>query len=303
VENPVKGLRYRQVDVFAARPTGEGAPAGESAPASGNGLAVFWDCPRLSRATMQQLAVELRQFESAFVMPTSQPARFGIKVFTMEEELDFAGHPLMGAAAVLHEKHGTARQERWALQTNTVLVELETVAADGGFLVTMDQPAPQFVHTLEESRAPEVARWIGLAPGDLAPGLPLEVVSTGLPYLIVPVRTNLSHARIVVDDLEDRLREVSAKFLYVYDVATSEGRTWDNRGLVEDIATGSAAGPVAAYLCRRGTLAVGQELTIHQGAYVGRPSVITARVVGTAPAYSGVRVSGRVNMVASGVFD
>ena len=219
------------------------------------------------------------------------------------EELDFAGHPLMGAAAVLHEKHGTARQQRWALQTNTVLVELETVAADGGFLVTMDQPAPRFVYTLEESRAPEVARWIGLAPGDLAPGLPLEVVSTGLPYLIVPVRTNLSHARIAVDDLEDRLREVSAKFLYVYDVAASEGRTWDNRGLVEDIATGSAAGPVAAYLCRRGTLAVGQELTIHQGAYVGRPSVITARVVGTAAAYSGVRVSGRVNMVASGVFD
>ena len=60
MENPVKGLRYRQVDVFAARPTGEGAPAGGSAPASGNGLAVFWDCPRLSRATMQQLAVELR---------------------------------------------------------------------------------------------------------------------------------------------------------------------------------------------------------------------------------------------------
>ncbi len=294
METGLRGLQYRQVDVFADGATG------------GNGLAVFWDCRNLSTALMQQLTVELRQFESVFVFAARQPGHYMVRVFTMEEELDFAGHPLLGSAAVLHEKRGRTATEQWTLHAKTGPVKVATATADGGFAANMTQPKPVFVEAAAEAKTrTEVASWVGLTTEDLDPDLPLEVVSTGLPYLIIPVRSSLSRARVRVDDLEARLRRMEAKFLYVYDVPSSEGRTWDNRGLVEDIATGSAAGPVAAYLCKHRRWVVGQELTIRQGQFVGRPSVLRATVVGSTDpdSYQGVEVKGRVNMVATGAFD
>ncbi len=290
MQTEVRGLRYRQVDVFADGASG------------GNGLAVFWDCPNLSSAAMHLLTNELRQFESVFVQKGEQANYFKTRIFTMQEELDFAGHPLLGAAAVLHEKHSTAEREQWTLQTKVAKIAVATTAIERAFLVTMHQPRPTFGDGAVGTPS-EIARWIGLSPQDLDSDLPLQVVSTGLPYLIVPIVKDLSKAQIMVDDLERRLNAVGAKFLYVYDVLGSEGRTWDNSGVVEDIATGSAAGPVAAYLCKHRRLSLGEELTIKQGRFVGRPSVIKATVRGSGESYEGVEVSGRVNFIASGVFD
>jgi PhzF family phenazine biosynthesis protein len=90
-------LEYRQVDVFA------------SAPLSGNGLAVVVTEAPLDPAFMQRLTCELRQFETIFLAPGAQPATYNARVFTMEEELPFAGHPSIGAAAVLHERAGGDR--------------------------------------------------------------------------------------------------------------------------------------------------------------------------------------------------
>jgi len=82
--------------------------------------------------------------------------------------------------------------------------------------------------------------------------LPLQVVSTGLPYLIIPVQSSLENVKVVTSELGQMLAEVGAKFAYILQVSQLEGRTWDNDGRVEDIATGSAAGPVGAYLIRHG---------------------------------------------------
>lgn len=129
------------------------------------------------------------------------------------------------------------------------------------------------------------------------------MVSTGLPYLIVPVKSGLSKAKIAISDFEGFLSGFGAKFVYVYDVAASEGRTWDNAGIIEDVATGSAAGPIVAFLCRYSFLEPDTDLEIYQGAYVGRPSTITARVTGTRTEMTGVDVSGSVVLVASGVLE
>ena len=91
--------------------------------------------------------------------------------------------------------------------------------------------------------------------------------------------------------------------MYVFDFPTMEGRTWDNAGRVEDIATGSAAGPIGAYLVRYGKAQAGKDIILHQGSFVGRPSQITVRVTGTSDAITSVQVSGDVAMVASGVID
>src|SRR6185312_2069682 len=89
----MNGLPYRHVDVFAREPF------------SGNGLAVFPDAAGLSARLMLRLTQELRQFESIFLAATAEPSVFGARVFTVEEELPFAGHPALGAGAVVHEMH------------------------------------------------------------------------------------------------------------------------------------------------------------------------------------------------------
>ena len=118
---------------------------------------------------------------------------------------------------------------------------------------------------------------LNLAPGQLHPALPMQVASTGLPYLIVPVQRGLDRARISHPGFEGLLEASGAKFVYVLDPDRPEGRTWDNAGRVEDVATGSAAGPAAGYLLHHGVHPAGQPLLIHQGQFTGRPSTIEVR--------------------------
>ena len=128
----------------------------------------------------------------------------------------------------------------------------------------------------------------------------MQVVSTGLPYLIVPVTPGgLSSARIVVDDFEGRLATVDAKFVYVFDPERREGRTWNNSGAIEEIATGSAAGPAAAYLVEHNLADPRDEIVLQQGRFVGRASTMSI----TAGADGDLWVGGPVAPVASGRLD
>ena len=137
----------------------------------------------------------------------------------------------------------------------------------------MNQGSPILCSPLANRDAVRFADALGLGGADLH-SLPMQVVSTGLPYLIVPVSRGLERARIMVDDFEERLASVGAKFVYVFDPDEREGRTWDNAGAVEDVATGSAAGPVAAYLAAHGLAAEDESIVINQGRFLGRPSRI-----------------------------
>src|SRR5258706_3760972 len=106
----------------------------------------------------------------------------------------------------------------------------------------------------------------------------MQMVSTGLPYLLVPLASGLERAAITHPQFEALLAQIGAKFVYVFDVARLEGRTWDNGGRVEDVATGSAAGPLGAYLVRYCKAVAGQVLTPPQGLLLVRPSASNSRV-------------------------
>lgn len=282
-------LEYRLVDVFAEQPL------------SGNGLAVVITEEPLRPEFMQRLTCELRQFETIFLVPDERPGSFQARVFTMEEELPFAGHPVLGAGAVLHERFGDRTFScRLALAAGEVTVESERTEA--GYRVTMNQGRPTFGAVIDDDR-PWLER-LGLRAEDRDRRLPICVASTGLPYLIVPVTAaGLAAARIVADDLEERLAEVGAKFAYIFDVEAREGRTWDNAGLVEDIATGSAAGPVAGVLVRHGLAQASVGIVIEQGRFVGRPSRMEL-VVGTAAEGVGeILLAGHVCMAATAHLD
>lgn len=221
--------RYWQLDVFAERPL------------TGNGLAVFDDASALDDAAMQAWTRELRQFESIFLLPGDDPRAFRARIFTLEEELPFAGHPLLGAAALLHHLRGGDNEQHWTLHLASKSVALRSVRAGSGFYAEMDQGRAEFGATPDAGTCRWFAEAFSLSANDLS-GHPPRVVSTGLPYLLLPVTAEALGRARQVNDLQEALDKLGAAFVYLLDVDGREGRTWDNLGLVEDVATGSAAG-------------------------------------------------------------
>jgi len=315
----LRDFPFSLVDVFAREPL------------SGNGLSVFLLDAELPAPMMQRITQEMRQFETIFLRPlsaihglrgplsaihglrgtrapshrTGAPARrrlgamaFDARIFTMEEELSFAGHPVIGAAAVMHAQFLAAE----AVADLEFLIANRRIAVtsrrDGEtYLAEMDQGEALVDEPVPQAKIAPLLEALNLRMEDLAAGLPLQVISTGLPYLIVPVGANLERARIVISDFEALLATIGAKFVYVLDVERREGRTWDNDGRVEDIATGSAAGPAAAYLVAHGLALQDEVITLAQGRFLGRPSELHAIVRGDR---AGVIVRGRVCMVGDG---
>ncbi len=279
--------RYFHVDVFAYRAL------------TGNGLSVFLPCDGWSESCLRQLTQEMRQFESIFLSAIDTHGA-SARIFTMQEELPFAGHPVLGAAAVLHrvlvpdeERH------RWTLRLPARAVQVTTRRLAGAIFAEMDQGFAEFGDAIDAAQATDLLAALNLELGDLVQDLPLQVVSTGLAYLIVPVTaTALDRSAVRGRELERLLARFGARFVYVLDPDTPEGRTWDNLGEVEDVATGSAAGPAAAYLYRHGRVAADRTIVVRQGRHAGRASELGTRCVD-----GRIFVSGEVWPVISGVLD
>ena len=256
-------MKYFQVDVFA------------SAPLSGNGLAVLLPEKPLKSGDMLGIAREFYQFESVFIFPRNKEGAFPARIFTVTEELPFAGHPALGAAAVLHRVIFSEKERAdISLALSGRLVKIESLFTGGPYRETMNQGEAAFLGRADGRYVKAAAEAIGLEEKDLDAKLPLEVVSTGLPYLLVPVRDGIGRARIAGDRFEEFLAAFGARFVYVFDPDTLECRTWDNTGRTEDVATGSAAGPLCAYLVRHGLKKEGEIIPISQGRFAGRPSRI-----------------------------
>ena len=284
--NP-RTLPFSLVDVFAREPL------------SGNGLSVFVLDDELPKHAMQRITQEMRQFESIFLFRTEEPSVFRARIFTMEEELPFAGHPIIGAAALLHaESYAREESARFEFVMPERSIHATTRREGTSYFAAMDQGVAKFQAPVAETATDAFLRALNLSAADRPAALPLQVVSTGLPYLIIPIRTNLERARIVDPRFEALLATIGAKFVYVLDIDRREGRTWDNDGRVEDIATGSAAGPAAAYIVKHGLASSGESLVIAQGRFLNRPSELHVVVRGISEL--SVTVSGQVCFVGSG---
>jgi trans-2,3-dihydro-3-hydroxyanthranilate isomerase len=187
------------------------------------------------------------------------------------------------------------------VQPIPVTVETEGSLA-AGVLAALDQGRPDVLAAPPRAQRPAIAAAVGLTAGDLDDELPPEVLSTGLRYLIIPVGSAeaLARARIQGDDFAGFLAGLGAEFAYLLDAAGLEGRHWNNDGIIEDVATGSAAGCVAAYLMRHGRARDGEALSLRQGRFTGRPSEIQISAFGDARSVDRVVVAGRVSLVATG---
>jgi len=280
-------MEYRHVDVFADRAY------------SGNGLVVFFGGIERAREELQAITTEMRQFESIFLSNHEAEGWVSARVFTVEEELDFAGHPIIGAAAAAHERWSGDEDERtWIFFVGRREIQVKSRREGHFYRAMMNQGPAAFQDPLDGFSIAEFLSALGLGSEDRR-DLPFQVVSTGLAYLIVPVTpAGLEKACIGVGDFESRLLGVGAKFVYVFDPEGREGRTWDNAGDVEDVATGSAAGPAAAYLLRHGLIA-DSSFSLSQGRFAARPSLMSVEVADN----SEIWVGGPVAPVASGALD
>ena len=280
---------YYQVDVFSKLPL------------KGNGLSVFLDCNKLNRNIMQKITYEFRQFESIFISKTIEKNTFKASVFTMEEELDFAGHPILGAAVVIYEKYFNTPEQEIILKLNKKNVSVKVIQNKNSFFAEMNQGKPEFIKSINnDSKIKTILASLNLNKENIAANMPLEVISTGLPYLIIPIKSGLNNAHIKAKNLNSILEEHKAKFVYIADINTLECRTWDNLGKVEDIATGSAAGPFGAYLVKHKIKEKNRNIIIKQGSYLNRPSKIYVKVMGTKNTITKVLVSGYVSFIARG---
>jgi PhzF family phenazine biosynthesis protein len=247
---------------------------------------------------MLKLTKEFKQFETIF-LKRIEDNLFDARIFTVDEELDFAGHPILGAAATVHSHFLRSDEDAvitFQLKNKTVVTNSRK--KDAYYEVQMNQGKPQFLCKVPEQKINQYLQALNLSEDNLSKRFPIEVVSTGLPYLLVPLNSGIENAKITSSFFEKMLEEVDAKFAYVFDVNNIEARTWDNQGNVEDVATGSAAGPLGAYLYKYNVVNVNNEIIINQGKFVGRPSKIkVTKNISTEE----MVVSGKVAILAKGI--
>ena len=315
--------RFRQVDVFTDRPL------------AGNPLAVFPIADGLTDAEMQAIGREMNLSETTFVLPPSEAglaagASYRLRIFTPGTELPFAGHPVIGTAWVLADEHrfplvGPAVEVSQELAIGVLPLAIEVRDGHPG-AVQMTQGTPHLLEALDPADVPALAAALGVSSDSLgwtdadgtsydADRVPPRVVTTGLPYLVVPFRdlatlaavrseANAAAAAVARRCGSDSVALVAPGNAGAVPDADVHVRVLVDPavGIQEDPGTGSAAGPIAVYL---GTLGGAQDerrqLIIEQGVEIGRPSRLEVEVSfyseGTARS---VRLTGRTVPVLEG---
>jgi trans-2,3-dihydro-3-hydroxyanthranilate isomerase len=272
----------------------------------GNQLATFLDCDGISTREMQEIAREVHFSETTFVLSDKEEeGGYRVRIFTPKWELPFAGHPTLGTAFVIRSALIRREAKKVILKLGVGDVPV-TFSADG--LLWMRQPKAEFGRTYD---AAPVAKMLSLRAEDIDPSFPILEVSTGVPFLIVPLCSKDSLARIKVDAecMSDLLSNAWAQAPLVFAKGGQEkGQDLSARvfpvlhGVAEDAATGSGNGCLAAYLSR--TRYLGSEkahAVVGQGYEMGRPSTLHLLAEPIEGAIT-VDVGGRVQKVAEGIW-
>jgi trans-2,3-dihydro-3-hydroxyanthranilate isomerase len=261
---------------------------------AGNQLAVVHDADDLDDETMQRFARETRLSETTFVQRASADgADYRNRIWMMRGELPFAGHPSLGTAVAVAVERGQERA-RYVQQTGAGLQPVDVeVRGDGVARASMLQEPARFGDAIDPA---QVAATAGLRPEDLDQALAPQIVSCGVAQLIAPVRAGaLDKVRPDPPSLTALLDAHGTVCIYLAECGEqARARSFfvDPDGVTEDPATGSAAGPLMAYLHEH---AGAERVVIDQGVEMGRPSRLECEVAGDR-----VRVAGDCVVVATG---
>jgi trans-2,3-dihydro-3-hydroxyanthranilate isomerase len=301
----MRRLHYHLVDVFTDRAFG------------GNPLAVFANGRGVAPETMQAIAKEFNLSETTFVLPPDDPQNdWRVRIFTPGSELPMAGHPTIGTSFVLAREHLIRRdgpEANIVLEEGVGPVPVRVEFEDGEpVFAEMRQPLPRFGPRLADARA--AAAMLSLDAEDLDSSLPLEVISCGVPFLFVPLRSldAARRARPRADLMEAASSDGVPPEVFVFTREVEhEGSTVHSRmfapglGITEDPATGGASGPLGCYLVRHGLVACdpAAEIVSEQGLEMGRPSFIKIRIERQGGDITAVRVGGRCHFMGEGFIE
>ena len=287
---------YVLMDVFTSKPL------------EGNQLAVFTDARGLTDPQMQRIAKEMNLSETTFIVPSDPAAEkergTRVRIFTVDEELPFAGHPTLGTAVVLRGDTGKKVVEL-DLNVGKIPVTFEERGAGAPAFGEMRQRDPEFGQTFDPA---QLERDLGLKPESLHRDAVPQTVSTGMAFAIIPVRSLLvlQQLRVTWSGIENAIQGTDAKFLYFVCKETTTPEAQVHARMIfyngEDPATGSAAGCAAAWLVKNGWAKPDERVMIEQGVEIKRPSQIYVRADREGEKIFNVRVGGSAVQVAAGEF-
>ena len=282
-------IPFRIVDVFTPRPL------------AGNQLCVVPDPADLDHDEMLALAQEIGFSETTFVTESGGD-RYAMRIFTPDEELPFAGHPTLGTAFVMVSEGRVTSPATQVVAAGEIPVEVDVSSGEAW----MTQLSPEFGPVFDDRGL--LARATGLAVADILDDLPALTVSTGLPTLIVPIRglATLRRARIDQRFVAEACGRSGGEELYLFALGPGEDVTARFFGptvrILEDPATGSAVGPLGAYLAEHGLAGMPGAVMVRQGEQVGRPSELYVEVASDGGSWR-VRVGGGVHVIGRGSFE
>lgn len=292
----MQALPFHIVDVFAVEKY------------SGNQLAVVRNTAELSSTDMQRIAREINFSETTFIPSREQrDGGYDVRIFTPREEVPFAGHPTLGTAYII-------QQEIVGAAVDTVILNLQVGQIPVSFSYHEDQPERLWMKQIQPTFGQRVAAGVvlqvlGLEEDDLDTGFPVEEVSTGLPFIIVPLKTldSLRRIKVARDRYFELIEDRSAKAILAFcpETISSDNHLCarvfaDYYGVPEDPATGSANGCLAAYLVQNryfGTTQV--DVQVEQGYEIDRPSLLFLRAKKGQTEFH-ISVGGKVVPVARG---
>ncbi len=303
---PDRSYPFVQLDVFTQTPL------------TGNSLAIFPDARGLDDGEMQALAREMNLSETTFILPRDPVIESHegkkVRIFTVAEELPFAGHPTLGTALHLFTSepaHGSNAAAQITLDLKAGKIPVRFTAssenagrkrADGQVFGEMRQRDPEFGVSFSRE---DVARVIGVEPEEILS--PVQIVSTGLPFAIVPIRDldTLKKLNFPHSHAAQFLKNTDAKFFYFLCPQRSEGRLEARARMffygAEDPATGSAAGCAASWMVQHGVAESDEQVLIRQGGEIHRPSEMHVRATRDGQRVTNVRVGGYAVEVLRGV--
>jgi trans-2,3-dihydro-3-hydroxyanthranilate isomerase len=294
---PNRAYEFVQVDVFTQTPL------------AGNPLAIFTDGRGLNDGEMQALAREMNLSETTFILPRdpATEAREGkkVRIFTVEQELPFAGHPTLGTALYLYASESNQKKPaEISLDLKAGKIPVRFTAnsqntgrdrVDGQVFGEMRQRDPEFANALSRD---EIARVIGIAVDEISSEWPIQPVSTGLTFTIVPFRNQqtLSDLKFTYAHAAEFLKDSGANFFYFLCPERHEGRLEAQARMFfyggEDPATGSAAGCAASWMVQHGVAGTDEQVVIRQGIECRRPSEIHVQATREGERVTNVRVGG-----------
>ncbi|MFJ5760997.1 PhzF family phenazine biosynthesis protein [Neobacillus sp. NPDC093182] len=284
-------MKYYIVDVFAENKY------------EGNQLAVFIPDRQIETAEMQKMAREMNFSETTFIMSGLQAnGGYDVKIFSPDSELPFAGHPSLGTAYVI--KNLLERSERSEIKLNLTVGQIPVIFEDQYAWMTQNQP--EFGVNVEIDR---IADALQINREDINTDYPIEVVSTGLPSVIVHLNSLDAVSRCKINHIafEKLLEDIGEVNLLVFTTETASPENdlnvrlfMCNSGYLEDPATGSANGNLAGYLLKHNFFHSNEiSYRVEQGAFIGRPSLLKINAKKSDDHYL-IQVGGRVFVISEG---